>query len=238
MRARTYDAAMLLRHLITLVAGAALLAGCSAEPVADEDKIRIPTVSTPLGPEAAGNQPAKDAKDRKPAKPRKRKQPRPTVVVADQSGIRFTLPRGWTVLGSGQVDYAAEGDHIAGIAAQAGMSTEDFRAMMKSLDVYAIGFSGSLNVAVAAQTSTLPSSAELESAMSQVGAVSGVRDVRTPLGTGRAITYTLNVSTAANQGSALFVSTGGRIVQITATTTDAGQTRSVVDGVARTLGRA
>lgn len=226
---------MLLRHLIALVAGAALLAGCSAEPVADADKIRIPTVSSPLGPEAAGNEPGEGAK---PAKPKKRKKARRTVVVADQSGIRFTLPAGWSVLGAGQVDYVAEGDQIADIAARAGMSTEDFRAMIKSLDVYAIGFSGSLNVVVAAQTSTLPSSAELESAMSQVGAVSGVRDVRTPIGTGRAVSYTLNMATPANQGSALFVSTGGRIVQITTTTTDAGQTRSVLDGVARSLGRA
>jgi len=226
---------MLLRPLIALAAGIALLTGCSAEPVADADKIRIPNVSSPLGPEAAGDRPAAD---REKTKPRKHKQARRTAVVADRTGIRFTLPPGWSVLGAGQVDYVAEGDQIAGLAAQAGMSTEDFRAMIKNLDVYAIGFSGSLNVTVPGQTSTLPSGAELDSAMSQVGTVSGVRDVRTPLGTGRVVSYALNVSSPANQGSALFVTTGGKLVQITATTTDAGQTRAVIDGVARSLGRA
>lgn len=226
---------MLLRHLIALVAGAALLAGCSAEPVADADKIRIPTVSSPLGPEAAGNEPAKD---RKKAKPKKRQQARRITVVADESGIRFTLPPGWTVLGSGSVDYAAEGDRIPEMAAQVGVSVEEFRAMIKNLDVLAIGFSGTLNVGATGQASTLPSAASLESALSAAGSVSGVRDVRTPLGPGRVVSYTLSMSTATNQGAALFLSIGGRLVQVTATTTDAGQTRAVLDGVARSLGRA
>lgn len=223
---------MLLRHLITLVAGVALVAGCSAEPVADADKVRIPNVSTPLGPEAAGNEPGEGTQ---PAK--KRKKARRTVVVADQSGVRFTLPPGWSVLGSGQVDYAADSPQMAEGAAKAGMSVPQFQELMKTVDVFAIGFSGSLTVAVTGRTSTLPSRAWLESLVAQAGQVTGARDVRTPVGTGRVVFYSLSIAGTTGGGAALIVVNDGKLVQITATTTDAGQTRSVIDGAARSLSR-
>lgn len=226
--------AMLLRHLITLVAGAALLAGCSAEPVADADKIRIPNVSTPLGPEAAGNEPGEGAK---PAKAKKRKKARRTVVVADESGIRFTLPPDWTVLGSGSVDYAADSPYTAEIAGKVGMSVPQFQELMRTVDVFALGFSGSLNVAVLGSTGALPPASALSAELAQLGPVGAARDVRTPLGTARIIPFTYELSGGTNQSATLFLVVRGRLVQVTAHTTDAGQTRSVIDGVARSLSR-
>ena len=222
---------MLKRLGPVLLAAALLLAGCGTDKVAEEDKILIPSKSRPLGPASAG-------KDERPTpKPKKHQAPRRAVISGRTTGVRLTLPAGWNVLSDSEVRFNASGPRAEEIAGQLGMSVEQVRTALRQMDALAIGFAGSLNLTRPGVGGTLPSEAYLRSSLGAVGPVTEVRDVRTPLGAGRVVSYRIEEGGGTAHGAALFVVVNGAVVQLTVTTADPGQTRDVLDTVIPTLAR-
>ena len=220
----------MLSRLSVVLACAVLLAGCGGDPVAEEDKILIPSTSSPLGPS--------DSKDDASAQAKPKKEKKPTTVVrAAGAGVRFRLPAGWTVLSDSDVDYATSGA-MDDIVEQSGFPVAQVEAMIAQVDAFVVGFSAVLTVAPAT-TSGLPSEDQYRAMLGDAAAgYEAMESVRTPLGEGRVFRSTLTTSGVTMHSLALYVHSDNGVAEIVVGSPDAGQARQALDVLVPTLGRA
>lgn len=224
----------MLSRLSVVLACAVLLAGCGGEPVAEEDKILIPSTSSPLGPSDGGKGDA-SAK----AKPKQGQRKKPNVVVAARSGITFTAPSGWARWTSKDVEATSRSAELDDLLDRIGVTREQFAASLDDFDAFLVGLSGSLNVSTVGTGTALPSAAELRRQYEAfASSVDDVEDVDTAAGPGRVVHYSLAVGAGTQHGAALMLLTGGRVANLTITTVDPGESRSRMADLLPTIRRA
>ncbi len=222
---------MLSRLSVVLVC-AVLLAGCGGEPVAEEDKILIPSTSSPLGP-SDGGKGAPSAQ----ARPKEKKQRKANVVVAARAGIRFTAPAGWAPWTAKDLQGTARSTELQELLDRMGLTREQFASSLDDFDVFLVGLSGNLNVSTAG--TSLPSEAEMRSQYATVtSSIDRVEDVDTAAGPGRVIHYSITAGSLTQHGASLMILTGGRVANLTITTADSSETSSRLADLLPTIRRA
>jgi hypothetical protein len=215
----------MLSRLSVVLACAVLLAGCGGEPVAEADKILIPSTSSPLGPADGGASTAAKEK-RKPAR---------KSVVAPTAGVAFKAPVGWTVLDKETI-RSTGGERAEALAQEVGMSAEALEAMVAAVDVYLTDYSGVLTVGRYA--GAMPTQEAFEAQFG--GAAASVEPVRTrstPLGDGRLFGYRLTIGGVTQSGGSLYLANGSSVVEITSAGPDGNAALEVLDAVTATLRR-
>lgn len=214
----------------------ALLAGCAEDTVAAEEKILIPSTSSPLGPSdgkaggKAGDQVAGKQKKAKKAKA-------PQLIVAREAGVRFRPPAGWMVLDKNRLATdASVADRLQMVADQSGLPIETLRSQIEAVDVWLTDYATVLTAGRATQGDSVPSQAEFERMFGTVAAdVGPFETIRTPLGDCRVFHYQFTVGGAVWNGSSAYVSHGGRVVEITSGGQDGDRARRVLDTVVASL---
>lgn len=224
---------MLTRLSVALAACAVLLAGCGGETVAEEDKILIPSTSSPLGPSDGGNgEPSAGAK---PSRDKKL----PNVVVAARVGIRFTAPAGWAPWTAKDLRGTSRSAELQELLDRMGLTREQFASSLDDFDAFLVGYAGNLNVSTTGAATALPSEAELRSQYAAVtSSIEAIDDVDTAAGPGRVLHYSITLGSRTQYGAALMLLTGGRIVNLTITTADPSEARSRMAKVLPTIRRA
>ena len=223
----------MLSRLSLVLACAVLLTGCSGEPVAEEDKILIPSTSSPLGPSGGGTGEASPD-----ARSKKEKERKANVVLAPRAGIRFTAPAGWAPWTAKDLEGTARSAELQGLLDRMGMTREQFASSLDDFDAFLVGFAGNLNVSTVGTGTALPSEAEMRAQYAAVtSSIDDVEDVDTAAGPGRVIHYTITVGTRVQYGASLMLLSGGRFANLTITTADADESRSRMGDLLPTIRR-
>ena len=220
----------MLARLSVVLACAVLLAGCGGDPVAQDDKILIPSTSSPLGPSDGGTGAATGD-----AKPKKQKRA-PKTVVARGAGVSLTGPVGWSVLDKATISSNG-GQRVEDIARQVGVPVTTLEAMIAAVDVYLTNYSGVLTVGRYA--GAMPTREAFQAQFGNVPAsVEPARTRSTPLGEGRLFRYRMTLGSLTQSGGSLYVRNGSGIVEITSAGPDGDTALEILDSVVRSLARA
>ncbi|MGZ6763872.1 MAG: hypothetical protein ACXVEH_10855 [Nocardioides sp.] len=142
------------------------------------------------------------------------------TVTAD--GLSFSVPAGWTSVDSKDVaDSAGGSDEFTQMADAMGLTAEQFRATMRSVDLFVFtdqGATGGMldNVNVLHSGGSMPSDGALRLQFLHLGAkILDVRHVTTDAGEARVVRYTLAVGANEINGEAVAIDSSGSVVSIT-----------------------
>lgn len=157
------------------------------------------------------------------------------------AGLTFVVPDNLEEIGADEVADDTEGDDkVALVAAEMGMTAEQFNQYMKQVDLFLFDKDSegdfTTNVNVIPFPVSLPPQRELEKQLQQVGAEIGdTQQVETDAGDVTTISYSLEMAGTAIEGQGIYVDLGSEAASITVSSADRDTADEIADGIVGSL---
>jgi hypothetical protein len=161
-------------------------------------------------------------------------------------GVTFEVPSGFSTVDADDIaDDEDFEERYGDIVADLGVTTDQFRAQLSTVDVFLFddggpenGFLDNVN-AIAQDGGTAPDDDEIQSAYGQMGAELGeIRHPDSPVGEVVDVDYTLPVQDTDVAGRAILVTTDDGVVTITVSTGEREAADALGDGILDSLAEA
>lgn len=228
-----------MRVLVAAVASAVLLAGCSG--TASTTSRGTPSNGDVTVAPVQVSAPATTPVSLPPASP----APADAVFVTSAShGVKFALPKGWKIFDLTTFTKPEVRDSLAPIAKKLGKSVDDYiRELSSNNDLIVTGperdgFAPSVSVRreAASMSDYVPTLEDSQSRLKDIGTVTAVDRLTTPLGLGYAEVYTRDDAGKTRYCALLALpSAKGTIFMGTVETDSAADEASLVTGIVTTL---